>query len=165
MLRERRRVIARARIRRNRCELELLSWSGTFGPVTVERDETIEEFAAKVGCSVADLLASHAVAADDERDIDDGGSVQSAGRRFVGRRPLDAAQKGSVVSVPSVKKRSQADRFADFMADSAAHGPPIARGTARRFLAEHAVEITGNVVRFADGSAIERADVLLAEAR
>jgi hypothetical protein len=69
------------------------------------------------------------------------------------------------VSVPSVKKRSQADRFADFMADSAAHGPPIARGTARRFLAEHAVEITGNVVRFADGSAIERADVLLAEAR
>ncbi len=51
------------------------------------------------------------------------------------------------------------------MADSAAHGPPIARGTARRFLAEHAVEITGNVVRFADGSAIERADVLLAEAR
>jgi hypothetical protein len=52
--------------------LELLALSGAFGPVTVERDETIEEFAAKVGCSVADLLASHAVAADDERDIDDG---------------------------------------------------------------------------------------------
>jgi hypothetical protein len=43
--------------------------SGAFGQTAVEREETIEEFAAKVGCSVADILASHA--GDDERDVDD----------------------------------------------------------------------------------------------
>ena len=67
------------------------------------------------------------------------------------------------MNAPSVK--TQADRFADFMSDSAAHGPPIARGTVRRCLAEHAVEITGDEVRFADGSSIKRADGSLAEAR
>jgi hypothetical protein len=60
---------------------------------------------------------------------------------------------------------TQADRFADFMAGSAAHDLPIARGTVRRYLAEHAVEITGDVVRFADGSSIERADGSLAESQ
>jgi hypothetical protein len=53
--------------------------------------------------------------------------------------------------------KTQADRFADFMASSAAHGLPIARGTVRRFLDEHAVEITGDVVGFTDGSEIQRA--------
>ena len=67
------------------------------------------------------------------------------------------------MSAPSVK--TQADRFADFMSDSAAHGPPIARGTVRRYLAEHAVEITGDEVRFADGSNALTAHSTLAEAR
>jgi hypothetical protein len=53
--------------------------------------------------------------------------------------------------------KTKADRFADFMAASAAHGLPIARATVRRYLAEHVVEITGDVVRFADGSEIQRA--------
>jgi hypothetical protein len=44
--------------------------------------------------------------------------------------------------------KTQADRFADFMADSAAHGLPIARGTVNRYLSEHAVEVTAAVVRF-----------------
>jgi hypothetical protein len=58
---------------------------------------------------------------------------------------------------------TQAERFANFMADSAAHGPPIARGTARRALDEHAVEITAGVVRFRDRSEIQRADGSLVE--
>jgi len=57
---------------------------------------------------------------------------------------------------------TQADRFAAFMADSIRHGLPIALGMARRFLDEHAVEITADVVRFRDGSEIARADGLLA---
>jgi hypothetical protein len=48
------------------------------------------------------------------------------------------------------------------MAESLKHAPPHARGTAQRFLAEHAVEITENVVRFRDGSPIQRADGSLA---
>jgi hypothetical protein len=48
------------------------------------------------------------------------------------------------------------------MADSIRHGLPIALGMARRFLDEHAVEITADVVRFRDGSEIARADGLLA---
>jgi hypothetical protein len=59
--------------------------------------------------------------------------------------------------------KTQVERFADFMAGTAAHGLPIAKGNARRFLAENAVEITADVVRFADRSAIERADGSLAE--
>jgi hypothetical protein len=54
--------------------------------------------------------------------------------------------------------KRQAERFADFMAESAQHAPPDARGTAKRFLDEHAVEITPDVVRFRDGSEIQRAD-------
>jgi hypothetical protein len=86
----------------------------------------------------------------------------------VGRQPNDAVQNDAVQKgFPLVKNsptKTQADRFADFMADSAAHGPPIARGTVRRYLATHAVEITGDEVRFADGSSIKRADGSLAEA-
>jgi hypothetical protein len=48
------------------------------------------------------------------------------------------------------------------MTDSAQHAPPHTGGTARRFLDANAVEITADVVRFRDGSAIERADGLLA---
>ena len=55
--------------------------------------------------------------------------------------------------------KTRAERFADFMAASR---PPIATGTVRRFLAEHAVEITGQLVRFDDGSEIQRADGSLA---
>lgn len=75
------------------------------------------------------------------------------------------ASAGFVVSAVAIKprrKKNQAERFADFMADSAAHGPLIARGTVRRFLAEYAVEIRNDVVRFADGSEILRADGSLA---
>jgi hypothetical protein len=58
--------------------------------------------------------------------------------------------------------RTQAERFANVMADSLKQGLPIALGTARRFLDEHAVEITADVVRFRDGSEIARADGSLA---
>jgi hypothetical protein len=155
---------ARTRIRRNRREFELLALSGAFGPIGAdEPEETIEEFAAKVGCSVADLLASDAAGGSRRRMRRWRVCNPPAGASC--RQPNDAAQKGSLVSAPLVKNRTQADRFADFMLDSAAHGPPIARGTVRRYVAEHAVEITGDVVRFADGSEIQRADGPLAEAR
>jgi hypothetical protein len=55
----------------------------------------------------------------------------------------------------------QADRFADFMADSIKHGPPIATGTVRRNLDEHAVNVGRDVVRFADGSEIARSECSL----
>jgi hypothetical protein len=49
------------------------------------------------------------------------------------------------------RSKTQADRFGDFMAAEIKHGGAVARGTVRRFLDEHAVEITANVVRFRDG--------------
>jgi hypothetical protein len=49
----------------------LLVLSGAFGPVAVEREETIEDFAAKVGCSVADLIAVDAADREDVKDVDD----------------------------------------------------------------------------------------------
>jgi hypothetical protein len=58
--------------------------------------------------------------------------------------------------------KTQADRFADFIAESAKHAPPHARGTVRRFLEQHAEFIGDDVVRFRDGSAIARADLALA---
>ena len=56
-------------------------------------------------------------------------------------------------------KKTNAERFGDFMAASR---PPIATGTIRRYLAEHAVKVTDDVVRFRDESSIERADGSLA---
>ncbi len=50
---------------------ERLALAGAFGPVAVEREETIEEFHAEVGCSVADVLASQACI-DAKSDVDDG---------------------------------------------------------------------------------------------
>ncbi len=55
-------------------------------------------------------------------------------------------------------QRTQAERFSDFMADSLRHGPWIATGTVRRYLDDYAVEVAETVVRFRDGSEIQRAD-------
>jgi hypothetical protein len=56
---------------------------------------------------------------------------------------------------------SMADRFAGFKVASVEHGGPVARGTVRRYLAEHAEAITEDEVRFKDGSSILRAAVTL----
>jgi hypothetical protein len=57
--------------------------------------------------------------------------------------------------------KSHAERFADFMAESIKHGPPVATGSVRRYLDEHAVHIGRDVVRFADGSEIARSECSL----
>jgi len=53
-------------------------------------------------------------------------------------------------------RRTQADRFAGFMAQQT---PPIATGTVRRYLQDTNAEITTDLVRFGDGSAIERFNI------
>jgi hypothetical protein len=58
--------------------------------------------------------------------------------------------------------KTQAERFADFIADSIKHGGAVAKGTVRRYLDQHAEFIGDDVVRFQDGSEIQRADLSLA---
>ncbi len=67
---------ARAHIRRNRREFELVALSGAFGPVKVAHEETIEEFAEMIGCTVEDVIAGEMAArearnADDDEDGDE----------------------------------------------------------------------------------------------
>jgi hypothetical protein len=59
--------------------------------------------------------------------------------------------------------KTQADRFGDFMATQIAQGGAVAKGTVRRYLDQHAEFIGADVVRFRDGSEIQRADGSLAE--
>ena len=53
-------------------------------------------------------------------------------------------------------RRTQAERFADVMAQQT---PPIATGTVRRYLQDTYAEITNDLFRFGDGSAIERFNI------
>jgi hypothetical protein len=62
------------------------------------------------------------------------------------------------VAVGALYFKTQAERFADFMADSIAHGGPVAKGTVRRHLDQHAEFIGETTVRFRHGSEIQRAD-------
>jgi hypothetical protein len=59
-------------------------------------------------------------------------------------------------------KPTEAERFARFIEDSIAHGGAVAKGTVRRYLDQHAEFIGDDVVRFRDGSEIQRADKSLA---
>ena len=95
---------ARARIRRNRRELEFLALSGAFGPIAAgEPEETIEEFAAKVGCTVADLIATADAAAGASEDDDGEICNPPAGASWVVNRttPLSAVPKSHAERGPA----------------------------------------------------------------
>jgi hypothetical protein len=122
--------------------------SGAFGAIR-EPEETIEELAAKIGCSVADLIVAVTAGAPSEDDDDMQICNPPAGASWVVDRTTPRR------TIP----KTQAERFGDFMASSR---PPIAQGTVRRYFDSFAIEITGTVDRFHDGSDIRRVDGSLA---
>ncbi len=78
---------ARARIRRNRRELELLALSGAFGPI-VEEPHDAERTAALCGVCVDALrtASAAAIAGDDEHDDDGEICNPPAGASWVDNR-------------------------------------------------------------------------------
>jgi hypothetical protein len=120
---------------------KLVGWGSESVPVAITADRRLI-----VGCSDARV-------AEDLRSRER--FLLTAVKQII---PID----GLRFRVPGQERtptKTQAERFDDFMAASR---PPIATGTVRRFLDEHALEVTADVVRFRDGSEIQRADGSLA---